>query len=216
MNYKITFILFFLMAILGFNQASAQFTIADQNSTTSIVYDIEHSALDSITAHDIEAVTGRQPEVYTSLDEVEGNVIILGDISSDLINLHIDTTHFSGQWETYGRIFKSNPAEGINQAMFIAGSDPRGMAYGVFDFSKNIGALEKIISDQRGLLSQYINDDVSEVPQSFTPYKEVVEIYENGLNIREDITIIWPDDNHGYIRRFSNQAEQERPGGAGV
>lgn len=92
MNYKIFFILFSLLAIIGVPQSSAQFTIADQDGATSIVYDIKHSSLDSIAAHllakDIEAVTGQQPGGYTSLDEVEGNVIILGDISFDLISSH--------------------------------------------------------------------------------------------------------------------------------
>jgi len=403
MNYKINSLLLLLMPVFGCQQVCGQFTIADQNHTVSIVYDIEGSALDSIVAHllarDIEAVTGRKPEVHTSLQNVEGNVIVLGDVTSGMIGRYIDATILSGKWETYGWVFKDNPAAGIDQAMFITGSDPRGMAYGAFDLSKKMGvspwywwadvpvekriplsvssqdtfsvspsvkfrgiflndegwglepwasktfepsagnmgpktyakifelllrlkanmvwpgmhpntepffqvtgnletareweivvgtshaepmlrnnvgewdhetmgdfnyqtnatsvynyweqrvkesqgvnaiytvgmrgvhdsgmegfdsmdekvrALGKVISDQRGLLGKYIHEDMPEVPQSFTPYKEVLEIYENGLDVPEDITITWPDDNHGYIRRFSDEVEQRRSGGAGV
>ncbi|MEX2585003.1 MAG: glycosyl hydrolase 115 family protein [Balneolaceae bacterium] len=401
-HYK-TPLLLITLFLMGFHQASAQFTITDQGGIVSIVYDSERAALDSIAAHllaqDIEAVTGRRPQVYTSLGNVEGNAIILGDITSGLISGHIDTTRLSGQWEAWARIFKTAPAAGIGQAMFIAGSDPRGMAYGVFGLSEEIGVspwywwadvpvqkqsslsvsnqdtyssspsvryrgiflndegwglepwasktfepsvgnigpktyakvfelmlrlkanmiwpamhpntvpffqvpgnpetardweivvgtshaepmlrnnvgewdhdtrgsfnyqsnassvyeyweervresrglnafytvgirgihdsgmvgagsmeervrlLGTVIEDQRELLGQYIQDDVSGVPQSFTPYKEVLDIYESGLDVPEDITIIWPEDNHGHIRRFSNEEEQQRPGGAGV
>ncbi len=143
MNYKIISLALSMLTVLGCQNAFAQFTIADRNGATSIVYDIEHSELDSIAAHllakDIEAVTGQRPAVHTTLREVEGNAIILGDISSDLISNHIDTASLSGQWETYGRVFKAAPAAGIDEAMFIAGSDPRGTAYGVFDLSREIG-----------------------------------------------------------------------------
>jgi hypothetical protein len=37
---------------------------------------------------------------------------------------------------------------------------------------------ERIIADQRGLLSQYIAKDVTAIPQVFTIYKEVLDIYE--------------------------------------
>ena len=35
-------------------------------------------------------------------------------------------------------------------------------------------------------------------------------------NLPEDITLVWPDDNYGYIRQFSNETERRRSGGAGV
>lgn len=56
-----------------------------------------------------------------------------------------------------------------------------------------------------------------EIPQIFVPYKEVLSIYESGLvNVPDDVTLVWPDDNHGFIRRLSNGAEQLRSGGGGV
>jgi len=54
------------------------------------------------------------------------------------------------------------------------------------------------------------------VPQVFTAYKEVLDIYDHGLKLPEDITLVWPDDNYGYIHRLSNVQEQLRAGGSGV
>ncbi len=76
--------------------------------------------------------------------------------------------------------------------------------------------LEDVIQDQRSILSRYINQPINEIPQIFVPYKEVLDIYEKGLNVPEDITIVWPDDNFGYLKRLSNSREQKRSGGAGV
>lgn len=395
--------LIILVLILCNSNIFAQFSIANKDYVASIIYDIENSDLDSIVAHllarDIEAVTGKRPEVFTSLEDTKGNVIVIGDASSQLIQRYVDTSRLSCHWEMYARVFKKAPTKNIDQAMFIIGSDPRGAAFGVFELSKEIGvspwywwadvpikkketlsvnikdtlsntpsvkfrgifindegwglepwasktfekevgnlgpktyakifelllrlrgntiwpgmhpntrpffsvpgnaetadkweivvgtshaepmlrnnvgewnsqtmgnfnyqtnassvykyweervqeskgvnaiytvgmrgihdsgmegfnsneekanALEKIIDDQRDLLSKYINNDVTKVPQTFTPYKEVLEIYESGMDVPEDITIIWPDDNNGNIKRFSNEVEQKCSGSAGV
>jgi len=39
---------------------------------------------------------------------------------------------------------------------------------------------------------------------------------ENGLQVPDDITLIWCDDNYGYMTRLSDQEQQKRSGGAGV
>src|SRR5690606_6192129 len=45
---------------------------------------------------------------------------------------------------------------------------------------------------------------------------EVLDIYSAGLELPDDITIVWPDDNYGYMKRLSNAKEQKRSGGSGV
>ena len=74
----------------------------------------------------------------------------------------------------------------------------------------------EIIPDQRKMISEYVNKDPSKVPQIFIPYKETLLQYQAGLQLSDDITIVWPDDNHGYIRQLSNEAERKRSGGSGV
>ncbi len=357
-----------------------------------------------ILAEDIEKVTGHRPEILTGLEGARGNVILVGNIESEMIKPFTgEGSEFSrgirGKWETYGLKIMENAGEGIDRILLIAGSDPRGTAYGVMDVSRKIGvspwewwadvrpekreevqilqpefvsqppsvrfrgiflndedwglqpwaartydpatgdigpptyakifelllrlranliwpamhdctraffqfpgnprmalkygivigsshaepmlrnnvdewdprewgdynystnregvyayweeraeqsrgieavytmgmrgihdsgimgygntkervsALEEIIGDQREILAECVNPDVTAVPQAFIPYKEVLEIYDAGLRLPADITVVWPDDNYGYIRRLSNPTEQERPGGSGV
>ena len=75
---------------------------------------------------------------------------------------------------------------------------------------------ERIIKDQRDLLRKYVNPEVTHVPQIFCPYNEVLYYYRHGLNLPDDVTILWVDDNHGYIRQLSTPEEQMRSGGSGV
>lgn len=76
--------------------------------------------------------------------------------------------------------------------------------------------LDRVFVDQRGLLEKYVNKDVTQVPQVFIPYKEVLDIYNAGLQVPEDVTLMWCDDNYGYIRHFPTAEERARKGGNGV
>lgn len=83
--------------------------------------------------------------------------------------------------------------------------------------AERIATLEKIIADQRGLLARHLGGGyATRVPQLFCPYKEVLEDYDAGLSVPDDVTLLWPDDNFGYIRRFATPAERARSGGLGV
>ena len=87
---------------------------------------------------------------------------------------------------------------------------------GVKTMKEKVNALQQVINDQRSLLSQYVNRDVTKIPQVFVPYKEVLDIMENGLEVPEDITLMWCDDNYGYMTRLSDEMQQKRSGGSGV
>lgn len=87
---------------------------------------------------------------------------------------------------------------------------------GVKTLQEKTDALQQVINDQRTLLSKYVKKDVAKIPQAFVPYKEVLQIMENGLQVPDDITLIWCDDNYGYMTRLSDQEQQKRSGGAGV
>ena len=76
--------------------------------------------------------------------------------------------------------------------------------------------LERVLKDQRGLLQKYVNKDVTAIPQAFIPYKEVLDIYNAGLQVPDDVTLIWCDDNYGYIRHFPTAEERARKGGNGI
>lgn len=76
-----------------------------------------------------------------------------------------------------------------------------------------IALLEKIIADQQEILKEEL---AGEPLQIFIPYKEVMELYDNGLEIPEELTLIWANDNYGYIRRYPGEREKGRKGGNGI
>ncbi|MDE6380889.1 MAG: glycosyl hydrolase 115 family protein [Muribaculaceae bacterium] len=81
---------------------------------------------------------------------------------------------------------------------------------------EKIEILERVIADQREILEKRLGKPASEIPQIFVPYKETLDLYRNGLRIPEDVTIVWPDDNYGYMKSLSTPAERQRKGGSGV
>ena len=76
--------------------------------------------------------------------------------------------------------------------------------------------VEQVIDVQRGLLSRAQGRPPERIPQVLTLYKEVLDIYKAGLKVPDDISLIWPDDNYGYISQLSTEAEGRRAGGAGL
>jgi hypothetical protein len=84
------------------------------------------------------------------------------------------------------------------------------------DIPTRINIVSQVLKDQRELLSKYVTNEWGPVAQCFVPYKEVLPIYDAGLKVPEDVTLVWVDDNFGYIRRLSAPAERKRAGGAGV
>lgn len=99
--------------------------------------------------------------------------------------------------------------------MAMRGVHDEGMK-GNLPMAERVGLLDEVIADQRGILERHINRKASEIPQIFVPYKETLDIYEAGLDLPDDITIIWPDDNYGYWKHLSDDTERRRGGGAGV
>lgn len=97
----------------------------------------------------------------------------------------------------------------------MRGIHDSGMVGGQSDVEK-IALLERIFTDQRELLRKHVAANVPAIPQMFVPYKEVLSLYEGGLRVPDDVTIVWPDDNFGYIRRFPTEAERKRRGGSGI
>jgi len=97
----------------------------------------------------------------------------------------------------------------------LRGMHDEGMI-GPGDDTTRLKMLEKATRDQREILTKHIAKPIEDIPQIFVPYKEVLEIYEMGMELPEDIIIVWPDDNYGFIKRFSNEKEMKRSGGTGV
>ncbi len=146
-----------------------------------------------------------EPMLCNNVDE--WNIESMGEF-----NYRINKEKVYRYWEK--RTIESNKYENI-YTVGMRGIHDSGME-GVESLNEKVDLLREIIHDQRELIKKYVNQDVTKVPQVFIPYKEVLEIYDNGLQLPEDIAIVWPDDNYGYIRRLNNNEEKNRPGGSGV
>ena len=95
---------------------------------------------------------------------------------------------------------------GLHDEAMKGSTDPRDRAR----------TLEKVFAEQRNILTKHKKQKITKLPQIFVPYKETLDIYDAGLRVPDDITLVWPDDNYGYMKRVSNTAEQQRSGGSGV
>ena len=96
----------------------------------------------------------------------------------------------------------------------------RGIHDGSMEGVKGLNAqtklLQHVINTQRHLLTRHLKHHQGTIPQLFVPYKEVLDIYNNGLKVPEDVTLMWCDDNYGYLTQLPNAAEQRRKGGSGI
>jgi hypothetical protein len=77
-------------------------------------------------------------------------------------------------------------------------------------------AVAEVIALQRTMLAKATGQPVAHIPQALTLYKEVLDLYQAGLQVPGDTTIIWPDDNYGYLAQLSTPQERARAGGAGI
>ncbi|MFI1743690.1 glycosyl hydrolase 115 family protein [Thalassobellus sediminis] len=112
------------------------------------------------------------------------------------------------------RVKSNAPYENI-YTLALRGMHDEGMI-GNMSQQEKVEILENAIRDQRKLLEKYIDTNIEDIPQVLIPYKEVMDIYEMGVELPEEVTVVWPDDNYGYIKRLSTQEEQKRSGGSGV
>jgi len=87
---------------------------------------------------------------------------------------------------------------------------------GNLPMEERVPLIDTVITRQRQLLEKHIGAKATDIPQIFVPYKETMDIYENGLHVPDDITLVWVDDNYGYLKRVSNPEERKRSGRAGV
>jgi len=76
--------------------------------------------------------------------------------------------------------------------------------------------MNDILTEQRRILMNVLQKPIEMIPQLMIPYKEIQDIYDAGMNVPEDIILMWSDDNFGYLRRTPTDMERERSGGIGV
>lgn len=78
-----------------------------------------------------------------------------------------------------------------------------------------IDLLQGIMRDQRTILSELSGKPLSQTPQVWALYKEVQDYFDAGMQVPDDVTLLFSDDNWGNIRRLPRPGET-RSGGYGV
>jgi hypothetical protein len=84
------------------------------------------------------------------------------------------------------------------------------------DMKANIAMIESIVTRQQKIISEEMNPDITKVPQSWCLYKEIMDYYNEGMRVPDNITLLWSDDNWGNIRRLPTPDENKRSGGSGT
>ncbi len=79
-----------------------------------------------------------------------------------------------------------------------------------------VDLMQSILDNQRRILTEEIDGDITEVPQVFTLYKEVQRYWDRGLRPPDDVTVVFCDDNWGNLRKVPDPSLPERPGGYGM
>ena len=79
-----------------------------------------------------------------------------------------------------------------------------------------IPLLEKIVADQRQIIADVTKRPAEAQPQLWALYKEVQDYYDHGMQVPDDVTLLFADDNWGQIRRLPAVGAPPRKGGYGV
>ncbi|KAF7554078.1 hypothetical protein G7Z17_g3184 [Cylindrodendrum hubeiense] len=84
----------------------------------------------------------------------------------------------------------------------IKGSDPA-------------ATISDVIQSQRNIISN-VYGSKDKIPQLFAMYRDIEQLYDTGrIDIPDDVTLLFQDDNNGTIRRLPNKKEASRKGGSG-
>ncbi|KAJ9092587.1 hypothetical protein QFC19_008695 [Naganishia cerealis] len=130
--------------------------------------------------------------------------------------------HYSGPWnytsnkevlETYWKYGADRAAP--YETLFTVGMRGNG---DIPLSGANIQILQNIVADQRSILeAAHPGRNIEDIPQLWCMYKEVQGYFDDdGLQVPDDVTLLWTDDNWSNIRRVPSGAERNRTGGAGL
>jgi len=128
---------------------SATFPLITSSQIASIYIDQNDDWLvrkvASLLQNDIELVTGKKAKIISKLPSNAKSIIVIGTISrsSTIDKLvkerKLNTDELKDKWECFKLESIERPFNGIENALVIVGSDKRGSAYGVFEFSQQLG-----------------------------------------------------------------------------
>lgn len=126
-----------------------------------------------------------------------------------------------GQWNyrTNRKVLDKFFAEGVRRMKDtedIVTIGMRGDGDEAMSEEADVKLLETIIANQRKIIRKETGRPASETPQVWALYKEVLDYYDKGLRVPDDVTLLLCDDNWGNVRRLPNAKERLHPGGWGM
>ncbi|MEQ0558021.1 glycosyl hydrolase 115 family protein [Amycolatopsis sp. NEAU-NG30] len=134
---------------VSFAPVTGGFTLAAGGSAAPLVVDGgDHPGVVRVVndlRDDVERVTGVRPAVSTGTVPQRSQVVLVGTLGKSPVidrlaaDGKLDVSGVSGKWETSLQQVVDNPLPTVDRALVIAGSDPRGTIYGVYDVSRRIG-----------------------------------------------------------------------------
>ena len=90
------------------------------------------------------------------------------------------------------------------------------VAMGTGNDADNMKTLKNVIDAQRRIISNVHKKKASELPQLWAIFTEVQRYYDAGFTVPDDVTLLFCDNNWGYIRRMGGEREKGRKGGMGM
>ena len=76
--------------------------------------------------------------------------------------------------------------------------------------------LQRIVENQRKIIKQVTKKPAQKTTQVWALYKEVLDYYDKGMRVPDDVIMLLCDDNWGNVRRVPNVQERKHPGGWGL
>lgn len=76
--------------------------------------------------------------------------------------------------------------------------------------------LQRVVENQRKIIRQVTGKPANKTPQVWALYKEVLDYYDKGMRVPDDVLILLCDDNWGNLRRVPTAKERQHPGGWGL
>lgn len=211
-----------LCAWLSVSAQTEKFCIAKDGKTAQIVVDNNDwkgviRAANNL-GDDIRKVTGTSGAVRLMNNEQMTNnqpCIIAGTIGKSKVidrlikQKKLDVKKVKGQWESY-------LIDMVDDNLVTIGMRGDGdVAMGKGDDQENMKTLKNVIDGQRKIIKD-IYGKADAVPQLWAIFTEVQRYYDAGFTVPDDVTLLFCDNNWGYIRRKGRDFERNRKGGLGL
>jgi alpha-glucuronidase len=152
----------------------------------------------------------------------EYGIVIGTSHHEPMMRAHVEWARYgSGEWnyQTNPMVLRDFWREGMKRkgnyesivtvGMRGDGDEPMGT-------ERNRNLLEQIIDDQRRIIEEVTGKSARQTPQMWALYKEVQDYHDQGMDVPDDVTLLFCDDNWGNVRKLPRPGQKPRAGGYGM